>query len=212
MKLKLLILVLLGVLWGREALAFYNPTTGRWLNRDPLHEQAFRRSLRLPENSPVWKERENSLYGFVRNSPINVFDVLGLGTWHIDFNQNGTPYAVIDAHYVFEKGELGCCTAATVDRYVVDIGMISATLDQDEGGSWDAVNRTAHAELDAPRGVGIRWPFGIFDGSYHIGQRYHFKWKVRCTAGSDKIFSTYKQWVSVSGHFEGDPYTYTLGP
>ncbi len=43
-----------------EALAFYNPSTGRWLSRDPIAE---------PGGS--------NLYGFVGNNPISFCDVLG---------------------------------------------------------------------------------------------------------------------------------------
>jgi hypothetical protein len=32
----LLMLVLFGIALGREAQAFYNPSTGRWLSRDPI--------------------------------------------------------------------------------------------------------------------------------------------------------------------------------
>ena len=34
----MLTIVLLGISLSREAQAFYNPSTGRWLNRDPLGE------------------------------------------------------------------------------------------------------------------------------------------------------------------------------
>jgi hypothetical protein len=48
---------------------FYNPSTGRWLSRDPIGERGGR-----------------NLYGFVRNGPINYWDNLGqkccLLTWH----------------------------------------------------------------------------------------------------------------------------------
>ena len=40
--------------------AFYNPTTGRWLNRDPLEEQG-----------------GNNLQAFVGNNPITGYDSLG---------------------------------------------------------------------------------------------------------------------------------------
>jgi hypothetical protein len=143
------------------------------------------------------------------NNPIGLIDPLGLGTWHVDFPNNGTPQAVVDVYYVFSKGELGCCTAATVDRYLDRT--LGWSLDQDSGGTWDAVNQTAHAELDAPQGIGIRWPFGIFSGIYDLPQGFHFQWKVRCTKGSDKIFSTYEETITVSGHAEGSAYTYTLG-
>src|SRR5690348_8467143 len=43
-----------------NAFAFYNPSTGRWLSRDPIDE-----------NGGV------SLYGFVGNDPANTIDSLG---------------------------------------------------------------------------------------------------------------------------------------
>jgi len=51
---------------------FYNPDTGRWLNRDP-----------------IWERGGINLYCFVRNEPIGDFDILGLlcGIW---ITRNGT--------------------------------------------------------------------------------------------------------------------------
>lgn len=46
-----------------NAFAFYNPTAGRWLNRDPLEETA-----------------GQNVYHFSRNEPVGSIDVLGL--WH----------------------------------------------------------------------------------------------------------------------------------
>jgi len=43
---------------------YYNPSTGRWLSRDPIGE-----------------EGNMGLYGFVGNQPINLVDVLGLQSW-----------------------------------------------------------------------------------------------------------------------------------
>lgn len=45
---------------AREAQAFYNPSTGRWLSRDPIGEQGGR-----------------NLYGFVRNDPVQFVDTDG---------------------------------------------------------------------------------------------------------------------------------------
>jgi hypothetical protein len=42
--------------------AFYNPSTGRWLTRDPLDESS----------------GERNLYVFVRNGPLDNYDLLGL--------------------------------------------------------------------------------------------------------------------------------------
>jgi hypothetical protein len=53
--------LLLTLLWGGDALAFYNPSTGRWLNRDPIAES-----------------RDLDLYSFAGNAPINKYDRLGL--------------------------------------------------------------------------------------------------------------------------------------
>lgn len=53
--------VLLGLLASREAQAFYNPATGRWLNRDPIAEKG-----------------GANLYGFVQNRPSALVDALGL--------------------------------------------------------------------------------------------------------------------------------------
>jgi len=57
---------LLAILLGMLALpfptqAFYNPTTGRWLSRDPIAERG-----------------GSHLYGFAANDPVNNLDVLGL--------------------------------------------------------------------------------------------------------------------------------------
>lgn len=52
---------LLGFLLSRDALAFYNPQTGRWLSRDPLQEEGGR-----------------NLYAFAVNEPSGRVDLLGL--------------------------------------------------------------------------------------------------------------------------------------
>jgi len=54
---------------------YYDPSTGRWPNRDPIGEPGFelmrRRRGRVPS-------LDGNLYGFVGNNPINLFDALGL--------------------------------------------------------------------------------------------------------------------------------------
>ncbi len=73
-----LTLLLLGVSLAREAQAFYNPSTGRWLSRDPAQEE----------------QGGANLYGFVANDPVRFIDVLGLwktgvwGTQHKDLTVN----------------------------------------------------------------------------------------------------------------------------
>lgn len=64
------------------AKAFYDPTTGRWLNRDPLGDEAF--LTQQMEGKPVAEQvslREESFkhpYRFVDNDPVNHFDPFGL--------------------------------------------------------------------------------------------------------------------------------------
>jgi hypothetical protein len=60
-KLLWLLVLLAGM---GNALAFYNPTTGRWLSRDPIEE-----------------EGGKSLYAIVNNAPIASFDRLGLSNF-----------------------------------------------------------------------------------------------------------------------------------
>lgn len=55
-----LMLVVFGLLLGRDALAFYNPSTGRWLSRDPVGERG-----------------GLNVYAHTRNRPTLSFDRLG---------------------------------------------------------------------------------------------------------------------------------------
>ena len=60
-RVMLLAAALLAVTLVQTAQAFYNPSTGRWLNRDPIEEL----------DGP-------NLYAFVHNNPANQLDALGL--------------------------------------------------------------------------------------------------------------------------------------
>lgn len=61
MKLRLRIGFLIALAAVSQVSAYYNPTTGRWLSRDPLEEQG-----------------GANLYGFVNNNPISSFDPDGM--------------------------------------------------------------------------------------------------------------------------------------
>lgn len=55
--LKRLVAVTCALVVAQSALAFYNPSTGRWLSRDPIQESG-----------------GVNLYGAVANSPLSVTD------------------------------------------------------------------------------------------------------------------------------------------
>jgi RHS repeat-associated protein len=54
---------------------FYNASTGRWLNRDPLGDVAFRRPSAIHSTRETI---ERNLYWFVMNNPNRYWDYLGL--------------------------------------------------------------------------------------------------------------------------------------
>ena len=93
-------MVLLGLVLCQDARAFYNPSTGRWLSRDPHIEFGFNAICTTPQTkfpcyspqqcghscseSKADKDRlqvgsdELNPYAFVKNTPIHAMDYLGL--------------------------------------------------------------------------------------------------------------------------------------
>jgi RHS repeat-associated protein len=67
---------------------FYNPSTGRWLSRDPLGDEAFltRYSAGKDEIRQMLLRIESLKpgYSFVGNQPITSIDCLGLDRWIVD--------------------------------------------------------------------------------------------------------------------------------
>jgi RHS repeat-associated protein len=56
---------------------YYHPQTGRWINRDPIEEMAFRMTY-IGDPLPEKDARDNNPFAFVLNSPIHYSDYLGL--------------------------------------------------------------------------------------------------------------------------------------
>jgi hypothetical protein len=81
----MLVLALLVVMLVQNAQAFYNPSTGRWLSRDPIGEENFFQSyVQKVSKAELEKWRLASLkphYNFVHNNPANVVDTEGLFWW-----------------------------------------------------------------------------------------------------------------------------------
>lgn len=69
------VILLLALSAAFSAEAFYNPSTGRWINRDPLGESAF--ETRRGERADTFGGGPN-LYTYVGNEPVRGIDVLGL--------------------------------------------------------------------------------------------------------------------------------------
>ena len=85
----------------------YNPTAGRWLNRDPITEQG----------GP-------NLYAHTRNSPIEKIDPRGL-----DVGGNGLFFRVfrgcICNGVLFDPGEFCCCNNSLVRKQIVETGIVT---------------------------------------------------------------------------------------
>jgi RHS repeat-associated protein len=76
---------------------YYNPSTGRWLSRDPIEEQGGK-----------------NLYGFVANNAVNYTDLLGraLNPFNPDFG--GTPFLVEDLGDLFRREGGNASGAVTI--------------------------------------------------------------------------------------------------
>jgi hypothetical protein len=80
---------------AQSAQAFYNPTTGRWLNRDPLGDAAFfvlhSQGKPRTERAQLRAEALKPLYAFIYNDPADRFDYLGL---HCGITVHRAPFKV----------------------------------------------------------------------------------------------------------------------
>jgi len=99
----LFVLSALLLLFGGRASAFYNPSTGRWLSKDPLGEVGFEiaRATAGTNNQEKPEAPSANTYAFVFNQPISNYDALGLQAalppgWHgpgQDYDPSSNPFA-----------------------------------------------------------------------------------------------------------------------
>ena len=90
---KSIIVVLFVLLTAQIASAYYCPSTGRWLSRDPIGEPGFQAMQTASSPSGIgnsqpsgrWINRDRieekdgmNLFGFINGNPINLIDALGL--------------------------------------------------------------------------------------------------------------------------------------
>lgn len=77
--------LLVSVLMAGSASAYYSPSMGRFLNRDPINEpgavlirQMARPAMSFIPRDPIASNPDANAYGFVNNSPTNLIDPDGL--------------------------------------------------------------------------------------------------------------------------------------
>ena len=80
LRIALSVFIALFTMTEANAMRWYSPNTGHWFSRDPIGENGFE-LLRGRPVSPL--AGEPNRYLFVKNSPVNYFDALGLDIWVI---------------------------------------------------------------------------------------------------------------------------------
>lgn len=65
--------------FAATAEAYFDPTIGRWANRDPIGEPGFQRVSKAVKGRSV--RGDLNLYMFVHNQPVNKIDPFGLDVW-----------------------------------------------------------------------------------------------------------------------------------
>jgi|ERR1017187_5635367 hypothetical protein len=73
--------LLLYLVWGQDAFAHYNPSTGRWLSRDPIDEAAFQHTVSWAskQHEALYRRRASvNEFMFVQNDAIGKIDLFGL--------------------------------------------------------------------------------------------------------------------------------------
>jgi len=75
-KPMLMLALLLNVLLGQQVQAFYNPSTGRWLSRDPHFELGFDGDW--PTEDSYRGQDSVTIHAYVGNNPVNFIDATGL--------------------------------------------------------------------------------------------------------------------------------------
>ena len=83
---------------------YFNPSTGRWLSRDPIEEKGW--MLANPETQSDLEQTGN-LYAFVSNDSINAIDVLGnLGYTTVSLTKKDCGGYIWNINWIFARGEV----------------------------------------------------------------------------------------------------------
>jgi len=128
-----------------SAQAFYNPNSGRWLNRDPIEEKI-----------------EPALFVFSKNSPIHSIDGLGLFSLFITFHFDTPPSSMPRGHYnnpgvtasslfALDQGTWVPCAPACKKLVGTQMALKIETWFR-QGANLDMVNEAGHTLLEHENG------------------------------------------------------------
>jgi len=106
-----------------SGLRYYNPSTGRWLNRDPSEENG----------GP-------NLYAFTENDPVDSLDILGRETWHYTHSISDVPELTLGRKS--DRETLGI-TVPTISNVCTD-GYCNLVIDFDISAQY--LNKAAAAQ------------------------------------------------------------------
>jgi len=153
---------------------YYDPSTGRWPNRDPIGEKGGK-----------------NIYAFVGNDPIFYVDVLGWGRWNIQIIPSGSFWSVpvITASYFATADDLKkvCCGQTYhMTREAWTFGGIVGTPNDDGGDGGGTVYTPAPSNPDQPGP-----PIGLNgNGPAIIPRTIHFIWHAICDCNGKELSRT----------------------
>ena len=148
---------------------YYDPNLQRWPNRDPLTESGFETVRRGPVAKSVIVEviQGPDLYEFVRNNPINLFDLLGNGAgnaghptdWKCECEKSGGKYeTVADAYF---GGDMGKCVRNQMASFPGLVGGIivgvGGGVAGGAAGAFAAAEATCHTVVCYKPGNSLPW-------------------------------------------------------
>jgi uncharacterized protein RhaS with RHS repeats len=197
--------------------AFYNPSTGRWLSRDPVEEKGGR-----------------NLYGFLSNDAVAHVDRLGLMRWGDVMHLFDTLESILSKKH--------CCCMSTKHEVSMSLSgkaagsQVTMTIDVSKNACveqvfyfwWDCF--TAQREYGSPFGTEAEWQdygwhsgprvktsseIGSAGGPWDLGDAHHWNWQavvlyVYCGRDGYKHIgsriSDPLMWTWVNGRWGGPEY------
>jgi hypothetical protein len=117
------LLLIAWLLLPQTAHCYYNPSTGRWLSRDPIGDQAFftaySKGKPYEERQRIGREPLKPVYIFARNQPLSNLDPLGLRVVCV-FNIRATHFqsGAVGAYQHFQSTDWGAVPTGDAYGYI----------------------------------------------------------------------------------------------